>query len=301
LAAAATEKSTTMRIDEYLQTGLSSFSFEFMPPRSDEEVAILEKTVAELRPLKPAFVNVTHGAGGASRSLTLDLCTRIKAETGIETMAHVTCAGYTYDELIAILERLRDAGIENVLAIRGDPPLGQGLFEPAPGGLRFGSELIRLIRDHGFDFCIGAAVHPEGHPESFDRHEDLRHAKEKVDAGASFLITQLFFDSTFYFDLVERARNIGIEVPIIPGIMPVTRIGQVRRFVEHHGVTIPARLLNALERCETPRETRELGIAWATEQCRELLERGAPGVHFYTFNRSLATRRVMHAIGNYPD
>lgn len=290
-----------MRITEQLQAGVTTFSFEFSPPRSDEEMAALEETIARLRPLHPSFVSVTYGAGGSTRQRTLELASRIKHDIGIEAMAHLTCVGHPRAELHAILERLQDAGVENIMALRGDPPLGQETFVPAPDGCRFGSELIAFVRQQGFDFCIGAAAYPEGHLESEDQHVDLSYLRQKQEAGASFFITQLFFDNAFYFHFLERAQERGVTAPIIAGIMPITNAEQIRRMTRRCGATIPARLSNALDRCQTPKEVRDLGVAWATDQCAELLQRGAPGIHFYTLNRSLATRRVMRAIGRYPD
>jgi methylenetetrahydrofolate reductase (NADPH) len=290
-----------MRIADYLTTGARSFSFEFFPPKTDEESAALEQTVATLRPLAPTFVSVTYGAGGSTRGRTLELASRIKQDTGIETMAHLTCVGHSHTELRAILEELHASGVENVMALRGDPPAGEARFQPVHGGFSYGSELIAFIRAQGLDFSVGGAAYPEGHVESPDRHVDLGYLRKKVSAGASFFVTQLFFDNALYFDFIQRARRAGITAPIIAGIMPITNADQIRRFTRRCGATIPARLSNALDRCETPQDVRELGIAWATDQCRELLERGAPGIHFYTLNRSLATRRIMRALGQAPD
>jgi methylenetetrahydrofolate reductase (NADPH) len=269
------------------------FSFEFFPPKDAEGVERLFETIAELRPYEPVYVSVTYGAGGSSRRLTVDLVRRIKHEVGIEAMAHLTCVGATRDELVGVLESLRAGGIENVIALRGDPPRGSTSFERTDGGLGHASELVALIRAR-YDFCVAAACYPEKHLEAPDAATDLRHLKAKVDAGADFLITQLFFDNADYFAFVERARAAGIDVPIIPGIMPITNVGQIKRFTAFCAANIPARLLSELEACgEDGDAVRAIGVEHATAQCRDLVQRGAPGIHFYTLNRSLATRHVL--------
>lgn len=289
-----------MRIADSLKVQQPSFSFEFFPPRTDQAALALEETIRELRPLRPAFVSVTYGAGGSTRDRTLELAGRIKRDTGIEAMAHLTCAGHNRAELRAILERLTAAGIENIMALRGDPPAGAERFEAAPDGFSYGSELIQFIRDvgraGGRGFCIGGAAYPEGHIESPDRHVDLQYLLEKERNGASFFVTQLFFENAVYFHLVERAREAGVSVPILAGIMPIENADQIRRFSQRCGATIPARLSAALDRCCDGEAVRALGIAWAVDQCRELLERGAPGIHFYTLNRSHATREILQTI-----
>jgi methylenetetrahydrofolate reductase (NADPH) len=279
------------------QGGPPCFSFEFFPPKTEQGVANLFATLKELAELRPTFVSVTYGAGGSTRQLTADLVTRIKKEAGIEAMAHLTCVGHSRDELKAVLDRLRDAGIENVLALRGDPPQGEKEFRPAPDGFRYATELHRFIRTNRYPFSVGGACYPEGHLESPSREEDLAHLKEKVDAGAEFLITQLFYDNAFYFDFVERARKAGIRVPIIPGIMPLTTAEQIDRITRMCGATVPMKLTLEIERRRSdPQAIVQLGVAHATVQCVELLARGAPGIHFYTLNRSLATRMIFTAL-----
>jgi methylenetetrahydrofolate reductase (NADPH) len=290
-----------MQIASSLRRSEPSFSFEFMPPRSAEEALVLERTIAELLPLEPSFVTVTYGAGGSTRGVALDLVGRVKRETGIEAVAHLTCAGHTRDELRAVLQRLRDDGIENLMALRGDKPFGEERTARLPEAMRYANELITFIRQEGFDFCIGAAAYPEGHVESPNRYEDIADLARKAAAGASFFITQLFFDNAFYFDFLARARQAGITAPIIAGIMPITRLQQVRLFNQHHGVSVPARLATALERCQSPREVREIGVAWATAQCQDLVARGACGIQFFTFNRSQATRRVLGTLRGFAD
>src|SRR4029077_317768 len=287
----------TMRLDTVLEGRRQPvFSFEFFPPKTDDGVRQLFEAISHLRDLEPTFVSVTYGAGGSVRTRTVDLVTRTRRELDIEPVAHLTCVDATVDDLRGILDGLRQAGIDNVLALRGDPPEGDERFVATLGGLAHGNELMELITaDYGF--CVGGACYPEKHPESADADEDVRSAKRKADAGASYLITNLFFDNTMYFDFVARARAAGVTVPIIPGIMPVTNVGQIRRFTSKIGATIPDALLEALRSRETdPEAVLQLGVAWATLQCAELLAGGAPGVHFYTMNRSPATRAILSAL-----
>jgi methylenetetrahydrofolate reductase (NADPH) len=290
-----------MRIDERIASGAEpAFSFEFFPPKTDEGEANLAAALKELARLEPTFVSVTYGAGGtpAQRGKTIDIVSRIKADHGLEAMAHFTCVGAGVDELRAVLDRMRDAGIENVLALRGDPPAGVDASEwtATDGGLRYSRELIELIRAD-YDFAVGAACFPEVHLAAESAESDLRYTREKVDAGARFLITQLFFDNQLYYDFVARAREAGIEVPIIPGIMPITNVAQIRRFTQMCGASIPAGLLRELElRSHEPDAVTDFGVAYATMQCADLLANGAPGIHFYTLNRSPSTRAILSAL-----
>jgi methylenetetrahydrofolate reductase (NADPH) len=283
------------------ERGEPVFSFEFFPPRNDAGVAGLFETLRALRPLAPSFVSVTWGAGGSSRGRTLEMVTRIKRETEIEAMAHLTCVGASRKDLEEQLAVICDAGITNVLALRGDPPRGQREFIAHPEGLRHASDLVRLAREvakaRGVDLCIGGACYPEGHPETRDLSQDLRHCKVKVEAGADFLITQLFFDNRRYFEFVGRARAAGIEVPILPGLMPITNVDQIERFTALCGAHIPAGLAAALRaRRDDADAALQLGVAYAALQSAELLRSGAPGVHFYTLNRSTATRAILAAL-----
>jgi methylenetetrahydrofolate reductase (NADPH) len=285
------------RIDEIIAgKGAPVFSFEFFPPKSDEGEANLRRALRELSPLAPDFVSVTYGAGGTTRDRTVDIVASLRQEFGLEAMAHFTCVNATVDDLRGTLDRMRDAGVENVLALRGDPPEGQDRWTQTNGGLEHSSELVALIEAE-YRFAIGAACFPETHIDAVDAESDLRHLKEKVDAGARFLITQLFFDNAVYDEFVVRARDAGIDVPIIPGIMPITNVHQIKRITALCGSEIPARLRYALEsRADEPEAVSELGVAYATLQCAELLANGAPGVHFYTLNRSPATRAILGAL-----
>lgn len=286
-----------MRIADRLRKPEPFFSFEFFPPKSEEGVTQLFQTLRELAELAPAFVSVTYGAGGSTRQLTVDLVSAIKRETGIEAMAHLTCVGHGRRELGDILEKLRAAGVENVLALRGDPPADQKGFVTAADGFGHASELMSFIRERGFKFCLGGACYPEAHLESANLDEDLAHTRAKVDAGAEFLITQLFYDNAFYFHFVERARKAGITCPIIPGLMPITNIAQIDRITRMCGATVPMRLRLALEKRKDDAEAvLQLGVAHATLQAADLLANGAPGVHFYTLNRSRASRMIVTAL-----
>ncbi len=288
-----------MRIDERLAGGSEpAFSFEFFPPRTDEGERNLGRALAELARLDPTFVSVTYGAGGnaVQKRKTVDIVSSIKTAYGLEAMAHFTCVGATTDELRETLDLMRDAGIKNVLALRGDPPQGQTEWTATEGGLRYSRELIELIRDD-YDFAIGAACFPEVHIHATSAESDLSYLKEKVDAGARFLITQLFFDNGIYWDFVARARDTGIDVPIIPGIMPITNFDQIRRFTSMCGATIPDQLMRELGlRADQPDAVADFGVAYATLQCADLLAKGAPGIHFYTLNRSTATRAILSAL-----
>jgi methylenetetrahydrofolate reductase (NADPH) len=294
-----------VRITELLrfaaERGEPVFSFEFFPPRNDAGVAALFESLRALRPLAPGFVSVTWGAGGSTRGRTLEMVGRIKRETEIEAMAHLTCVGVSRTELEELIAAICDAGITNVLALRGDPPRGHREFIAHPDGLSHANELIALAREvsekRGVKLCIGAACYPEGHLETRDLWQDLRHCKTKVDAGAEFLITQLFFHNRAYFDFVGRARAAGIEVPILPGIMPVTNVEQIQRIASMSGAQVPAGLSAALRaRRDDPDSTLQLGVAYAALQCADLLRNGAPGIHFYTLNRSPATRAILSAL-----
>lgn len=283
-----------MQICDLLVPGKPTFSFEFFPPKSAEAAAQLERTIGELQGLHPSYVSVTYGAGGSTREKTIDIVSRIKNDTGIEPVAHLTCVGSTREEIGAILDRLLEAGVENVLALRGDPPKGQTEFVAVEGGFRYANELVGFIRErYGRKICVGAAAYPEMHVECGSPEEDLENLKRKVDAGVDFLVTQLFFDNRKYLDFVERARAAGIGVPIVPGIMPILNAAQVARF----GATVPGPLAAALERVgENPDAVLELGVAHATAQCVELLHSGVPGIHFYTLNKSTATRNILAAL-----
>jgi len=291
-----------MRIADLFTPGAEPvFSFEFFPPKTDEGRASLISTLRDLADLSPSFVSVTYGAGGSTRDRTIELVTYIKRELAIEAMAHLTCVGSSRRELSAILDRLEAGGIENLIALRGDPPAGESDFTPHPDGLAHASDLVRMIRAQRRPFCVAAAAYPEGHIESPSAEEDLNHLVDKVAAGVDVLITQLFFDNRYYFEFVDRARAAGVTVPIVPGIMPVTNVAQIERFTQLCGATIPSSLVERLDPARDEAETVvKIGIEHAAAQCRELLEGGAPGVHFYTLNRSRSTRTILEMLRGAP-
>lgn len=284
------------RIDELYARGAARgepiVSFEFFPPKSADADAQLEDALRKLRPLAPAFVSVTYGAGGTTREKTVELVRRIRHEWELLPMAHLTCVGATQAEIGGVLDRLHAAGIANVLALRGDPPKGAKAFEATAGGFRYANELADYVRRDG-RFAIGGACYPEGHPETRDLAAGVAHLKAKVDAGARFLLTQLFFDPAVYFAFVARARAAGITVPIVPGVMPVTNVEQLERFTSMCGASIPPELRERLDRVkDDPQVVMNVGIDHATWQCEQLLRGGAPGIHFYTLNKSPSARAV---------
>jgi len=266
-----------------------TFSFEFFPPKTDEAARELEKAIGELQPLEPSFVSVTYGAGGSTRERTRDIVVGIQANNGITSMAHLTCIAHTREQLVSLLEEYQVAGITNILALAGDPPVGD---DPYPTDLTFASELIELIRGVG-DFSIGVAAHPELHPRSGgDRALDRRHLAAKLQAG-DFGVTQFFFEAEHYLRMVDDLAAIGCTTPVLPGIMPVTNAGQIKRFAELAGAKFPDWLAERIAAvAHDPAEVRKVGVEVATELCQELLDSGAPGLHFYTLNRSTATREI---------
>ncbi len=286
-----------MRVDDIIASNMPTFSVEFSPPRTPEGEASLFETARQLRELEPDFVSVTYGAGGSTRDGTVEITRALKDELGFETMAHLSCVGETTEGLGKTLDKIAAAGIENVFALRGDPPRGEGSFEQPEGGLGSAADLIRFIGDGRWDFALGGACFPEVHPEAPDLETDLAYLKQKVAAGASFLTTQLFFDNQVYFDFVAAARAAGIEVPILAGVIPVGSFAQTKRICSLCEASIPAPLEAAFEAADGDAEREfELGIAYAAQQCSELLIAGAPGIHFYALNRAPATRAVLGAL-----
>jgi len=284
-----------MKISQMLAAGRPLFSFEFFPPKDGAASAKLVETVSQLKSLCPDFVSVTYGAGGGTRATTLDLVTRIKHEVGIETMAHLTCVGHSKKEIRQILRNLADRGIENLIALRGDAPKGQSTFQAHADGFQHADELVAEAANMGF--CIAVAGYPEKHIEARTLEEDLRYLKRKVDAGASFIITQLFFDNSHYVKFVAMARALGFKVPITAGIMPVTDYGQIQRFSALCGATLPGALQEKLEKVQTDLEAvTRIGIQHAAQQCEDLLRNGAPGIHFYTLNKSRATKEILEQL-----
>lgn len=296
-----------MHILDLLQRHRPSFSFEFFPPRTPVGWEELYETIRELEALEPSFVSVTYGAGGGTRELTHDLVVRIKQTTAIPPVPHLTCVGHTFAELDALLERYAKAGVSNILALRGDPPKGETAYDWSKGDFRHAADLVRFIRQFNASgrhpdprgFGIGVAGFPEGHPDTPNRLLELDHLKAKVDEGADYICTQLFFDNRDFLDFRERCDLSGIRVPMIAGIMPVTTISGMKRMAElAAGARYPAKLLKALDRAQgEPEAVERVGIHYAAQQCAELLDAGIDGIHFYTLNKSRVTREIYASLG----
>ncbi|MSR76776.1 MAG: methylenetetrahydrofolate reductase [NAD(P)H] [Candidatus Omnitrophica bacterium] len=287
-----------MKIKDYYAKQKCTVSFEFFPPKTDEGELKLFEVARELKELKPSFISVTYGALGTTRSNTLRIVSKIKKEIGIEAAAHLTCVAHTRDEIEKVLADLQSSGIENIVALRGDPPKGETEFKPVSNGFTHASELVNFIRRHptlSRAFSLAIAGYPEGHVECKDKDLDLKNLKHKVDQGADVVITQLFFDNRKYFHFVERARKIGISIPIVPGIMPVTQGPQIQKFAQMCGASIPDEMNQAIQKYgENQIAIEAYGIEFTTRQCRELIDGGVPGLHFYTLNKSNATRQIYH-------
>jgi methylenetetrahydrofolate reductase (NADPH) len=262
-------------------------SLEFFPPKDDAQMEAMRNTATALQRIAPGFVSVTYGAGGGTRERTARASTMLKDEFGFTVMPHLTCVGHSRAELNELADRIHVGGFRNIMTLRGDPPKGDSAFTPAPDGLRFASELVALLKARHADFCLGVAGYPEKHPEAASLESDLDNLKRKVDAGGSFVTTQLFFDNGAYYRYVEKCRARGITVPIVPGLMPVLSLKQVQRFTLMCGASLPEKLIKRLEAAgDAPEIVETLGIEWALTQIRDLLANGAPGYHLYIMNRA---------------
>jgi len=293
-----------MHIQDIFKARPTTFSFEFFPPKTDKASTELFETIAQLQTLQPSFVSVTYGAGGSTRERTHDLVVRIQRETRLTAVSHLTCVCHSQDELAAILDRYAGSQIENILALGGDPPQALASYDRSRDAFQFAEQLVRLIRSHpsppdSRGFGIGVAGFPEGHPATPNRLKEMDHLKRKVDAGADYICTQLFFSNADFYDFRERCELAGIRVPIIAGIMPITSKENLARMAELAlGARFPARLLRAIGRCgDDSKGVARVGIHWATEQCRDLLDNQVRGIHFYTLNRSDATRQIYENLG----
>ncbi len=295
-----------MHIQDILSGSEPSFSFEFFPPKSAEASDDLYRTIRDLEPLRPSFVSVTYGAGGGTRELTHDLVVRIRETTAVPPVPHLTCVGHREEEVQGVLERYAAAGVANILALRGDPPRGVEDFDWGSGDFRHAADLVRFIRRFNESrshpdprgFGIGVAGFPEGHPATPNRMQEMDFLKAKIDEGADYICTQLFFDNHDFFDFRDRCRLAGIEVPIVAGIMPVSSLQGMRRMAElAAGARYPARLIRALNRANGPEAVERAGIHYAAEQCAGLLDEGVEGIHFYTLNRSRATIEIFQSLG----
>jgi methylenetetrahydrofolate reductase (NADPH) len=283
-----------MKISELLKLGRPLLSFEFFPPKTEESEGVLDETVAKLSRFSPDFVSITYGAGGSTRDKTLDWSLRIRNQYDLNVMMHLTCLGHSARDIDQILSRLEEEGVDNILALRGDPPKDDPEGE-VKDDFTYASELVSYIRGRN-GFSIGVAGHPEIHTEAASPEDDIERLRAKVDTGADFIITQLFFDNSYFFNFRDRAREAGIQVPIIPGVMPITNLGQVQRFTQMCGATVPDSIVRAMYGLDEE-ETLKVGVGYAIEQCRELLAEGAEGLHFYTLNRNQATELILNAAG----
>ena len=290
-----------MKIADLYAIGRPVFSFEFFPPKTDQAAEDLYEAVAELKErYRPDFISVTYGAGGSTRDRGVTVAKRIHAELNLNVLAHLTCTDHSAEEIDRVVDELVGAGVENILALRGDAPAGGGAFVPHAKGFSHATELIQRLRNRegiGANLGIGGACYPENHPESPNRTEDMKWTLAKQEAGAEFLVSQLFFDNDDYFASIERGRQAGLTIPIVPGIMPITSVSQVERFTKMCGAKIPDELMQRLDkRRDHPGRVMAIGIEWAIDQCVDLLDRGAPGIHFYTLNKSEATRTILAGI-----
>lgn len=292
-----------MHILDIFQDHPTTFSFEFFPPRTDAASEELFTNIAQLQVLQPSFVSVTYGAGGSTRERTHDLIVRIQRETNLTAVSHLTCVCHTREELAAILDRYAGSGIENILALRGDPPKNLAGYDRTRDAFAFAEDLVRFVKDRvghlgPRGFGVGVAGFPEGHPDTPNRLKEMDNLKRKVDAGADYLCTQLFFDNRDFYDFRDRCDQAGIRVPILAGIMPVSSKSGIVRMAELAlGARLPARLGKAVNRCDEDPSIARVGIHWATEQCRDLLDNNVRGIHFYTLNKSDATRRIYENLG----
>ncbi|MGB9766200.1 MAG: methylenetetrahydrofolate reductase [NAD(P)H] [Sulfurihydrogenibium sp.] len=289
-----------MKIIDKLKQVKTSVSFEFFPPKTKELEESLFNTIEELKHINPTFVSVTYGAGGSTREKTRDVVKKIHEETNLTVMAHLACVGHSKYEIKSILDDYQRIGIENILALRGDIPISFEKENLPSDGCKNAAELVSFIRENYRDYyCIAVASYPEGHPESPNLERDIYYFKKKVEMGADFSITQMFFDNNFFYEFIEKCQKVGINIPIIPGIMPITNFNQIRKFASLCGATIPEDVIKIFEKyADNPEETKKVGIDFATKQCEDLLKNGVKGLHFYTLNKSDATIRIYQNIKN---
>ena len=287
-----------MHISKILERKKPCLSFEFFPPKTEETSLSLYQSIGELVPLKPAYISVTYGAGGTTRNLTHDLIMKIKKETELTVVSHLTCVGSSKQEVKEILQKYDQSGIKNIMALRGDPPVGQPKFTPHPEGFQYAGDMVEFIKKNFPTMGIGVAGFPEGHPEMPNRLKEIDYLKQKVDKGADYICTQLFFDNNDFYDFCERCEISGIKVPIVAGIMPISsKKGMARMADLALGSRFPAKLIRALDRASSDEAVEKVGIHWATAQVADLIDKSVAGIHFYTLNRSKATIEIYRSIG----
>jgi methylenetetrahydrofolate reductase (NADPH) len=285
-----------MRIKDVYRDGFR-YSFEVFPPKTPQGDESLYEHLGELIPWNPGFVSCTYGAGGSTRGRTVEICQQIQSRWPVTATAHFTCVGSSREELLEWLELARRSGIQNIMALRGDPPAGQTDFKMAPGGLRYANELVELIRTHHPEVGIGVAGYPEKHPQAADAQVDLQNLKRKVAAGADAVFTQLFFDNQAFFRFVDQARSAGIDVPIVPGVMPITDFARIKRITSMCGAVVPPALAAKLEQAQASAADQfRIGVDFAIQQCQELMAAGVPGIHFYVLNRSEAAHEILKGL-----
>lgn len=286
-----------MRIRDIYRSRRFGLSIEIFPPKTSDGDEALRQTLDELAPYRPAFVSCTYGAGGSTSKRTVDWCREIQTKLGLTATAHFTCVGHSRDELLEWLKLAVDNGIGNIMALRGDPPAGETEFKPAVGGLSYANELVALIREHFPQMGIGVGGYPEKHPQATDLDIDLANLKRKVDAGADAIFTQLFFDNDHFFRFRDQARRLGVTIPIVPGIMPITEFARIKRITSMCGACMPARLADRLEEAKDDKDAQfRIGVEHAIHQCRELIDQGVPGLHLYALNKSHACREILDAL-----
>jgi len=287
-----------MKIKDLFAQKKRVLSFELFPPKRDGNLDGLFQTVQELKQMRPDYISITYGAGGSSRDMTYDIALRLK-ENAVLPLVHFTCVGHSRLEIKQLLDKLKTAGIENLLALRGDPPKDQTAFTPAPDGFRYANELIQFIRAEGYDFCLGVAGYPEGHTEVLSKMEDIQNLKRKIQSGGDFIVTQLFFDNQDYFGHLEQLRSVGVSNPVQPGIWLLTDYVQIEKICHLSGAKYPAVLRDKIEPIKENKEkVAQAGIEYAVDQCDELLRKGAPGVHFYVMNKSHSVREVIKRLND---
>jgi methylenetetrahydrofolate reductase (NADPH) len=287
-----------MTVKDILAREKISFSFEFFPPKTEEGFDKLFTNIKDLMPLSPSYVSVTYGAGGSTRDRTCDLIMRIKKETDLTVVSHLTCVGSTREDIKSILGNYSATGVDNILALRGDLPKDQKEYQKPDNGFHYAADLVRFIKDNFPGMCVGVAGFPEGHPEMPNRLKEIEYLKAKIDAGADYIVTQLFFDNRDFYDYCERCVLAGITVPVVAGIMPITtREGMTRMAELAAGARIPARLLKAVARAQDDDYVEKVGVHWATEQVSDLVDHDVSGIHFYTLNSSDATLKIYESLG----
>jgi methylenetetrahydrofolate reductase (NADPH) len=285
-----------MKISEIFKTQERTYSFEFFPPKDEIAAVDFGINVGQLSKLSPSFVSVTYGAGGSTQERTFALVDYLQNKIGLTTMAHYTCVNASREKVATDLKYVKEIGIENLMLLRGDPPKGQGTFVPHPDGFAQSSELTKFAKEF-HPFCVGGGAYPEKHPEAISLDTDLLNLKKKIDAGVDFLLTQFFFVNDRYFEFVNKARELGIQNRIIPGIIPITSYGQIKRFVAMSSASLPEELINQMEPYQNdPEKVYQIGMDYAIRQCRDLLVMGAPGIHFYTLNKSRATVEIYESL-----